>query len=151
MCRLLAVVALTTLMCVSAAPTKCIMSTPGDPTSMEIPADAGDDVQCVRYCFTCTSDDTACTAGEIETSAVKPAYIYNIKETIDQMKTMPSVYINLFACTTDDCNVVAADACTATPASEAEASDAIQMHGGVGLGALAAFLACLVMFVSVRF
>ena len=63
-------------------------------------------IECVRYCFQCTSGDTSCTADEISSGSLLPAYTVVASSTVTQMRAMPTIYKNLFACDTNDCNAL---------------------------------------------
>jgi hypothetical protein len=94
----------------SAAPTSCFYGFGG---VAPVPYPAAD--TCVRYCFPCTPGDGACSASQISSGAIIPAYAPISASTAASMAAYPSQYINLYSCTTTNCNTPVANLCTATP------------------------------------
>jgi len=69
-------------------------------------------IECVRYCFQCTSGDTSCTAEQIASGTMLPAYTAVASSTVTQMRALPTLYKNLFACSTNDCNTRDDNSCS---------------------------------------
>jgi hypothetical protein len=110
---------------VAAEPTSCYTGSGGSAPVMSssvvpsLPAGpAGDPNVCVRYCFICSADDTACTSAQAASATVLAAYTVVSTSTAASMAAAPTFYINSFSCSTNNCNVPVASAC-ATPATPA--------------------------------
>ena len=113
---------LVSLLCACAAqpvlgpPTSCYVDSgaaqPVTMASMGTTMPAGNMV-CVRYCFTCTAGDQACTTAQISSSAVLPAYTFVDSATASQMAAVPALYVNMYSCATTDCNTYVANSCAA--------------------------------------
>ena len=99
------------------APTSCYIDSgaaqPVTMASMGQPMPAGNNV-CVRYCFTCSAGDTACTSAQISSSAVLGSYSIVDSVSATQMAALPGIYINLYSCATTNCNTYAANCSAAS-------------------------------------
>jgi hypothetical protein len=98
------------------APTSCYVDSgaamPVTMASLGQAMPAGSNV-CVRYCFTCSVGDTACTNAQIASSAVLSSYSVVDSATASQMAAVPAMYINLYSCATTNCNTYVAN-CSAS-------------------------------------
>ena len=80
---------------------------PGGPVAQAYKSGAFPAVECVSYCYTCTSSDaasvTACPAG-------KTIQVFSLvaASTAQSMRQLPTTYAGLRECTTDNCNTPAA-------------------------------------------
>jgi hypothetical protein len=77
---------------------------------MPMPVPPGDGLVCVSYSFRCTKGDTACTAEEQASGALRTAYIVNTRQTCAEMQNMGQVYMNVVCCGSNDCNAPGATA-----------------------------------------
>ena len=102
----------------SASPSSCYSGSSSAPvtlSSMGAAIPAGDYV-CVRYCFTCTAGDGACSASQVSSNAILPSYSYVDSSTASSMAGFASMYPNFYQCSTTDCNTPVTNLCnTPTP------------------------------------
>ncbi len=92
---LLALVAATSasLTCYSGVGNTVTTTTVEDPTYI-----------CLRYDFTCSPSDGACTAEEGAKGVTKTAYIVSTQDTCNTMRANPTLYRNVYCCSTNQCN-----------------------------------------------
>ena len=120
------------------APTSCyIDSGAAQPVTMaslgqSMPAG---NIVCIRYCFTCSVGDTACTNAQIASSAVLASYTIVDSATATQMATAPGTYMNLYSCATTNCNTYVAN-CSASAGGVGAAAPSAGSHKALHVAAM---------------
>jgi hypothetical protein len=93
-----------------AALSSCYQNGPVSSGPMPMPVPPGNGLVCVSYSFRCTNGDTACTAEEQASGALRTAYIVFTRQTCAEMQNMGQVYMNVVCCGSNDCNAPGATA-----------------------------------------
>ena len=130
---------------------KCITLGPpaSDGTQTSMSQDFGDTAKaCIRYEYTCTAQDNACTDAEKQAQATKITYAIWSEPDCATLKTMTSMYRNLLCCTTDNCNSFIGSTPTATTSRTGSVKVASGGAGEVSAScAVGLFTAALAFFV----
>ena len=124
----------------SSAPTSCYSGGGNTAPVPMVGLPAGSDLVCVRYCFTCTSDDTACSVSQSAAHAVLPGYATVESTTAAEMAAMPFVYSSFYSCSTTNCNTPVSNLCVSGGSTT---SSAAARGGAARAAAVAAVAAAL--------